>query len=257
MRDWCGRVGLATGVLIVVSGLLPTVQAGAVAPDARAVRPLGAHGPLGDARLSDEWRGSRYAGAVARAAVRRLPSTSAATVGRLHYLTEDGPFEVYPVLASHVAQGGLTWLQVRLPGRPNGRTGWVPANDLGALHAARTMLAVNRAALRATLYRDGRRIWSSAIGVGKASTPTPAGRFWIRSRLRGLRGNPVYGPYAFGTAAYSVLSDWPGGGVIGIHGTDQPGLIPGRPSHGCIRVPNAAITRLWQLMGIGTPVVIT
>jgi len=51
-----------------------------------------------------------------------------------------------------------------------------------------------------------------------------------------------------------VLSDWPGGGVVGIHGTNQPQLIPGRPSHGCIRVPNAAIKRLWQLMPIGTPV---
>ncbi len=181
---------------------------------------------------------------------------SAAKVGRLHYLTEDGPFEVYPVLASHVDESGRTWLLIRLPMRPNGRTGWVPARSLGALHAVRTMLSVNRATLRATLYRDGQRVWSSAIGIGKASTPTPAGRFWIRSRLRGLRENPVYGPYAFGTAAYSVLSDWPGGGVVGIHGTDRPDLIPGRPSHGCIRVPNAAITRLWQLMTIGTPVVI-
>jgi lipoprotein-anchoring transpeptidase ErfK/SrfK len=42
--------------------------------------------------------------------------------------------------------------------------------------------------------------------------------------------------------------------VIGIHGTDQPWLIPGRPSHGCIRVPNPAIRRLARLMPIGTPV---
>jgi hypothetical protein len=177
-------------------------------------------------------------------------------VGRLHYLNEDGAFEVYPVLESYVDVAGRTWLRIRLPMRPNGRTGWVPRHDLGPLKAVRTMLRVNRATLRATLYRDGRAIWSSPVGVGKASTPTPAGHFWIRSRLRGLRGDPIYGPYAFGTAAYSVLSDWPGGGIIGIHGTDQPQLIPGRPSHGCIRVPNAAIRRLWRLMPIGTPVAI-
>jgi lipoprotein-anchoring transpeptidase ErfK/SrfK len=59
---------------------------------------------------------------------------------------------------------------------------------------------------------------------------------------------------AFGTSAYSVLSDWPGGGVVGIHGTNQPGLLPGRVSHGCIRVPNAKIARLARLMPIGTPV---
>jgi len=141
-----------------------------------------------------------------------------------------------------------------VPMRPNGQTGWVPRNDFGPFKAVRTMLRVNRHTLRATLYEDGQRIWSSPIGVGKPSTPTPAGHFWIRSRLRGLRANPIYGPYAFGTGAYSVLSDWPGGGVIGIHGTNQPQLIPGRPSHGCIRVPNAAITRLRKLMPIGTPV---
>ena len=51
-----------------------------------------------------------------------------------------------------------------------------------------------------------------------------------------------------------MLSDWPGGGVVGIHGTNQPQLLPGRVSHGCVRVPNAAIRRLARLMPIGTPV---
>jgi lipoprotein-anchoring transpeptidase ErfK/SrfK len=64
----------------------------------------------------------------------------------------------------------------------------------------------------------------------------------------------LYGPRAFGTSAYSRLSDWPGGGVIGIHGTNEPYLIPGRPSHGCVRVPNKAINRLYRLMPIGTRV---
>jgi len=218
------------------------------------VRPLGQNRELRTERLSDERRVSRYAGAVSRAAVRAQPSPDARRVGALHLLTEDGPFEVYPVLDSHVDARGRTWLHIRLPARPNGRTGWVPRHDLGPLEAVRTMLRVNRTTLQATLYRGGRRIWTSPIGVGARSTPTPAGRFWIRSRLRGLAGSPVYGPYAFGTGAYSVLSDWPGGGVIGIHGTNEPQLIPGRPSHGCIRVPNAAITRLYALMPVGTPV---
>jgi hypothetical protein len=244
-------IALAIGVVGIPAS---AVAAGPAPADARTVRPLSAHGPLGTARLSDERRVTRFARAVARARVRVLPIRQAAAVGRLRYLTEDGPDEIYPVLESYVDAGARTWLRVRLPARPNGQSGWVPRNDLGTLHAVRTMLRVNRATLRATLYRDGRTVWSSPIGVGTQATPTPAGHFWIRSRLRDLRHNSAYGPYAFGTAAYSVLSDWPGGGVIGIHGTDRPELIPGRPSHGCIRVPNAAITRLWQLMGVGTPV---
>ena len=68
-----------------------------------------------------------------------------------------------------------------------------------------------------------------------------------------MRGNTIYGPYAVGTSAYSALSDWPGGGVVGIHGTDQPWLIPGRPSHGCIRMRNRDITFLVYRLPLGTP----
>ena len=117
-----------------------------------------------------------------------------------------------------------------------------------------TQLVIDRRRLRATLYRAGRRIWRSPVGIGKRSTPTPAGRFWIRERIRVSNSTGLYGPWAFGTSGYSVLSDWPGGGVVGIHGTNEPGLIPGRPSHGCVRVPNPAIARLARLMPIGTPV---
>lgn len=169
-------------------------------------------------------------------------------------VTEDGYAEVYLVLRSQVGSDGQTWLKVRIPGRPNGGTGWVRDSTLGPLHLVRTRLVVDRGRLRATLYRSGRRIWRARIGVGKASTPTPQDRFWIRERISVPDPHGSYGPWAFGTSAYSGLSDWPGGGVIGIHGTDQPGLIPGRPSHGCIRVPNQAIRRLARLMPLGTPV---
>ena len=80
-----------------------------------------------------------------------------------YYVTEDGPLEVYPVLESRLDAAGSTWVRVRLPMRSEGRTGWVPRDDLGPLHVVRTLLRVNRTTLRATLYRDGRRIWSSAL----------------------------------------------------------------------------------------------
>ena len=244
--------------LMLAFAVASSATAGAAAPvraqQDRPVRPVGVRAPLGNERLSDEVRLSRYAGAVTLAGVYAAPGPTARRVGRLHYLTEDGTLEVYPTLESRIDLRGRTWLRIRLPMRPNGRTGWVLRSHLGPLRAVHTMLRVDRRTLRAHLYRDGRAIWSSPVGVGKAATPTPSGRFWIRTRLRGLLNAPVYGPYAFGTGAYSVLSDWPGGGVIGIHGTDQPELLPGRPSHGCIRLPNAAVARLWRLMPIGTPV---
>jgi lipoprotein-anchoring transpeptidase ErfK/SrfK len=216
------------------------------------LRPAHASGPLRTERLSNETTLTRYAHPYTTAKIRTRPSDRARTITRLHYRTEDGPLEVYLALRAKVDSHERTWIQIRIPGRPNGRTGWVREEALGPLVVVRTALRIDRSRLQATLYRDGRRIWSSPIGVGKASTPTPAGRFWIRERLRAL--GTVYGPWAFGTAAYSRLSDWPGGGVVGIHGTDQPSLIPGRPSHGCVRVPNAKISRLARLMPVGTPV---
>ena len=91
----------------------------------------------------------------------------------------------------------------------------------------------------------------------RARNPNPRGRFYIREVLRDFPKGTIYGPLAFVTSAYSrQLTDWPGGGVIGIHGTNQPKLIPGRPSHGCVRVRNPDIRRLAKLMPLGTPVVI-
>ena len=207
-------------------------------------------------RLSNEQTRTYWAHAKLRAPILGLPTPNARVIARIHYFTEDGYPEVYLVLRRWTDPDGRTWLKVRIPMRPNGRTGWVRGSALAYLHLVRTRLVVDRGTLLATLYRSGQRIWRSGVGVGAPSTPTPAGRFWIRERIKVSNPGGTYGPWALGTSAYSGLSDWPGGGVIGIHGTDEPGLIPGRPSHGCIRVKNGAVARLFHLMPIGTPLLI-
>jgi lipoprotein-anchoring transpeptidase ErfK/SrfK len=149
------------------------------------------------------------------------------------------------------------WVQVRLPMRPNGRTGWVQRSALGGLHTVHTELVVQRGRLRATLYKNGRAIFRAPVGVGMRGLSTPAGHFYIRERLRISAGGGAYGPLAFGTSAYAPkLTDWPGGGVVGIHGTNEPKAVPGRPSHGCVRLRNRDILRLGRLMPVGTPVLI-
>ena len=216
----------------------------AIAPAAPAA------GAAGDERLSDETRVTRWAHVATPAPVRSAPRKDARTIARLHYWTEHGHPEVYVALKRRRV-AGKPWILIRVPGRPNGRTGWVPQPALGKLHLVRTRLVVDRRTAHATLYREGKVIFRAPVGVGKPSTPTPAGHFWIREKLRGSGG--IYGPWAMGTAAYSVLSEWPKGGVIAVHGTNQPGLLPGRPSNGCIRMRNADITRLVKLLPVGTP----
>jgi hypothetical protein len=230
-----------------------TVEAAGAVP-VREVRPPGLAGPLGNEWLSDHERVTRHARAIAPSAVRLEPLATSPGIARLRYFTEDGPDEIYLVTRSRLDADGDTWLQIRVPMRPRPRTGWVPREKLGHLVTVRTKLRVSRRTQRAILYEDDRRVWSSPVGVGAPRTPTPAGRFWVRTRLRGFAGRRMYGPWAFGTSAYSVLTDWPGGGVVGIHGTDEPELIPGRVSHGCIRVPNGRIRQLARLMPIGTPI---
>jgi hypothetical protein len=237
--------------LLLLALAAPATAAAAPPP----LKPKGDHGPLGNERLSNERTLTRWAHTNLRGAVRSKPSTRSKAVGRLRWNTEDGLPEVYVVLQSRLDEQERVWLEIRVPGRPNGRTGWVREEQLSNLKAVTTHLTIDRRRLRATLRRKGKKVWSSPVGVGKAGTVTPAGRFWVRERLPNLGGSPVYGPWAFGTSAYSdTLTDWPGGGVVGIHGTNQPELIPGRPSHGCVRVPNAKIRKLARLMPVGTPI---
>jgi hypothetical protein len=208
----------------------------------------------GSVQLSNERTFTRWAHAVRPLLIRETPKSTSPAITSVALATEDGLRNVYTLLDGWTDPTGQAWLRIRVPMRQTPAIGWVQAVAFGPAHVVRTLLVIDRGRLRATLYRAGHRIWRSPVGVGKPSTPTPAGRFWVRERLRPADPNGPYGPWAFGTSAYSRLSDWPGGGVIGIHGTDQPDLIPGRPSHGCIRVPNAGIRRLGNLMPIGTPV---
>jgi len=137
---------------------------------------------------------------------------------------------------------------VRLPILPNNSTGWVKLGALSSLKVTSDHLVVNRATTRAILYRSGAPIFSTRVGVGRSVSPTPRGEFYITEKMSGFH-NAAYGPIAFGTNARSaVLTNWPGGGFIGIHGTDAPGLIPGHVSHGCVRLSRENAATLFALV---------
>jgi hypothetical protein len=187
---------------------------------------------------------------------RAAPSVETAAVTRLQTMTPEGTANVVLVLARAEDSAGRLWARIRLPILPNGSTGWVPRRSLSGYHSVRTRLVVDLQRLEATLWAGERVLLRAPVGVGRTNWPTPRGQFYIRDRVRSLT-SPFYGPVAFGTSARSsVLTDWPAGGFIGIHGTDQPELIPGRISHGCIRMRNTDILRLARLMPVGTPLTI-
>ncbi|HEV2712325.1 MAG TPA: L,D-transpeptidase family protein [Gaiellaceae bacterium] len=197
----------------------------------------------------------RWAFVIRHTVVRSAPRRSSRPVAKLARWTPEGTSNLVLVLEGRRTRRGV-WIRVRLPIRPANRTGWVPRKALSDWKEVTTRLVVDRRRLTATLYRRGKVAFRAPVGVGQPYWPTPRGEFFIRNQLYGF-GNPVYGPIAFGTSARSaVLTDWPGGGFIGIHGTNQPSLVPGRVSHGCIRMRNGHILRLAKLMPVGTPLTV-
>jgi lipoprotein-anchoring transpeptidase ErfK/SrfK len=184
------------------------------------------------------------------------PDARSAVAARLATLAPEGTPNLVAVLSARPDADGALWVEVRLPVLPNGKTGWVRRTALGSYQVVNTRLVVDRARLTATLFRNGEKIFSAPIGIGTDAWPTPAGEFNIRSELTRY-ASPFYGPVAFGTTARSaVLTEWPEGGFIGIHGTNEPQLLPGHVSHGCIRLRNEDIERLAALMPVGTEVTI-
>jgi lipoprotein-anchoring transpeptidase ErfK/SrfK len=199
---------------------------------------------------------ARWAPVLARAEGLAAPRPGARVVATLEPTTPEGTTNIVLVLGTREDSSGRVWARVPLPVLPNGSTGWVPRTALGGYALVQVRLIVDLEHLRATLLRDGKVIFRAPIGIGRPGTPTPKGHFFIRDRLTRY-SSPFYGPLAFGTSARSAtLTDWPAGGFIGIHGTNQPQLLPGRVSHGCIRLRNADVLRLGRLMPVGTPLTI-
>ena len=183
--------------------------------------------------------------------IRVEPSTTGQIVTRAAAITPERTANIVLVTGPTRTAGGL-WIQVRA----DGATGWVRREAVGGYEAVDTRLLVDTRTLTATLLRANRVIFRARIGVGTAEAPTPTGSFYVRNRLTRYR-SAFYGPVAFGTSARTALTDWPAGGFVGIHGTSRPELLPGRVSHGCIRMRNADILALARLMPVGTPVEIT
>jgi len=186
------------------------------------------------------------------------PSTAAKRVG---YVTGTGPImgrrSVFPVIDTRERHGTTTWLRVRLPGRPNGRTGWVVARDTLA-QATGFHVVVELDRRRALVYWRGHRVRTFSVIVGKPSTPTPRGDFFVEEMVP-LSSAADGAPFALATSARSdVLERYEGGvGQIALHGIGNlSGTMGTAASHGCVRLGDAAIGWLARTMSPGVPITI-
>lgn len=183
-------------------------------------------------------------------------STSLGRLAALRPLTEGRT--VLPVLGRSTGSDGVRWLRVRLPGRPNGRTGWISRRATVAA-ATPWHIVVTASGRRVSVYRKGRVVRVFKAIVGKPSTPTPQGEFFVEESIK-LPPGAVGAPFALALSARSnVLQEFAGGpGQIGIHGLLNVGGVLGTAvSHGCVRLDNAAMRWLVARVGPGVPVTIT
>ena len=168
-----------------------------------------------------------------------------------------GESTALPVVGAFTATDATRWLQVRLPGRPNGRTAWI---DSRATVASSTPwhIVVDLTGRRVVVYESGRALRSWPAIVGKASTPTPTGEFFVEEAIV-LPAKAAGAPFALALSARSnVLQEFEGGpGQIALHGLANLGGVLGTAvSHGCIRLDRATMRWLVFRVGPGVPVTI-
>jgi lipoprotein-anchoring transpeptidase ErfK/SrfK len=193
--------------------------------------------------------------------------TAARAKAELDVFRAPGDAKPFRVIDSHtilgtptvvlVLGGSHAWLEVMLPGRPNGETGWIRAADVVTYDVTRQ--AVINLNTRTLQVLDGdETIFEAEVGIGAPSSPTPLGAFFITDAVRLTNPHGPWGPYAFGLSARSdTVTDFNGGdGIIGIHGTNRPTSIGEAQSLGCIRLSNDVMLELAALLGVGSPVTI-
>jgi lipoprotein-anchoring transpeptidase ErfK/SrfK len=149
------------------------------------------------------------------------------------------------------------WLDVRLPGRPNGATGWV-ASDVVTLDRTPYHIVIDLAARRLELYQQAKLVLDAPAGIGTAQYPTPVGHFFVA--LFAQSPGPEWGPFVIVTSAHSdTITDWEDSGdaLVAIHGPlgddAEIGTTGAAISHGCIRLHVPDLDQL-RAVPVGTPV---
>ncbi|MGI9616257.1 MAG: L,D-transpeptidase [Acidimicrobiales bacterium] len=149
------------------------------------------------------------------------------------------------------------WIEVLLPVRPNGSRGWIQLSQV-ELRENPYRIEIDISDHQLTVFKDNELFDEATVAIGTGETPTPVGRFYTTDLFKVPIENSVYGPYAYGLSGFSdALTTFEGGdAIIGLHGTNDPRSLGTDVSHGCVRMPNELITKLAEILPLGTPVLI-
>ena len=189
---------------------------------------------------------------VHHVAVRKTPSPQGRVIKVLKDFRPDfRPQEIFAVRKVTGTDGNI-WYRVSIPMRPNGTYGWVPAEAV-SLRPMHSQIVVNLRSRTIDLFRFNKHKWHGKVAIGAPGRETPVGHYYVAARFVPYH-DTFLGVFAVETSAYSKLTEWPGGGVVGIHGTSLPQLLGKAVSHGCVRVSNTTARKLKSLAPLGTPI---
>jgi len=191
---------------------------------------------------------------------RSAPNARARAVGRvMHYTAYSRRPNDLMVTGTFTEPDGRRWVRVQLPKRPNGATAWLPESAV-QLRALTTRIRVRLRSRTVEVVRNGSVVSRFRAAVGTGGTPTPVGTFAVQDPVHSSPSQRSYlGPYIITLTAFSpVLRTFMGGpGLIAIHGTSAPQLLGQAVSHGCIRISNDSVSKLWSVVQPGMRVEIT
>jgi hypothetical protein len=180
-----------------------------------------------------------------------------AIVARLDRTDTNGYPTTLAILGAITHGCTAAWYRVQLSVSPNGRIGWVRPWALFTF-AVHTRIVVQLSRRRLIAYRYGRKVLTTSVAVGRTDAPTPVGRFFVDGRFVLTRSNGPFGAAVLSVSAHSDAPvGWPRGRQIALHGTNDPGSIGQAASHGCVRLRNDVMRRLFALAPAGSPVLIT
>jgi lipoprotein-anchoring transpeptidase ErfK/SrfK len=186
--------------------------------------------------------------------VRVAADPHARVIRVMHQFRSDFRPQVMFAVNAKTGSDGEPWYRISIPMRPNGTFGWIPAKTV-KLSPTHSQIVINLNRRTIDIYRFGKHKWHGKVAIGAPGRETPVGHYFVASRFVPYH-DTFLGVFAEETSAYSKLTEWPGGGVVGIHGTSLPQLLGQAVSHGCVRVSNTTARHLKSLAPLGTPILI-
>jgi len=184
--------------------------------------------------------------------IRKTPNPNSPVIKVLHDFRPDFRPQEILALGKQIGSDGKVWYRVSIPMRPNGTYGWIPANVV-SLSPTKGQINIDLGSRTIDLFWNGKHVYHAGVAIGAPGRETPIGHYFVAARFVPYH-DTFLGVFAVETSAYSKLTEWPGGGVVGIHGTSLPQLIGQAVSHGCVRVKNSTAEKLKRYAPLGTPI---